>query len=211
MVFVAITRKGRKVDLRRFLGNIIALASFAIAFVMIVHKVFATPTLVNSHLDKSVVIFDNQVEEQHFIQKRIMLYGYTEGSAIELSNKIVSTAKTTGVDPFLLSALIETESGFDQRKVSEAGARGFGQLTDVCVEELSRNGIHVDLSNADENLLGSAQYLKMMLERFDEDETLAIAAYNAGPTIVETVGIPDFDETKIHVQRVLERKNSLSR
>lgn len=208
---MTITRKGRKIDLRRFFGNIIASVCFIIVAMMIFNKVFAFPLHTNNHFEKKLVFFENQIKEQKLIQKRIMVYGQTESSAIELSNKIISTAKTTGVDPLLLSALIETESGFDQSKISEAGACGLGQLTDVCVEELSRKGIHVNLSNADENLLGSAQYLKMMLERFDEDETLAIAAYNAGPTIVETVGIPDFDETRIHVQRVLERKNSLSR
>lgn len=208
---MTIIRKGRRVDLRRLVGNIIALTSFAISFAMIFQNVFAASIPVSNRLDKKVVVFENQVKEQYLIQKRIMMYGHTEGSATELSNKILSTAKTTGVDPLLLSALIETESGFDQSKISEAGACGFGQLTDVCIEELSRKGIYVDLSNAEENLLGSAQYLKMMLDRFDGDESLAVAAYNAGPTLVEEIGIPDFNETKTHVQRVLERKNLLNR
>lgn len=144
-----------------------------------------------------------------FIREEILTHTDSESKAIELSEKIISVANDFEIDPLLLSALIQTESGFDQSKISDVGAKGLGQLTDICVEEFALHNVHVDLVDADSNLRGTALYLKMMLELFDGDEVLAVVVYNAGSSIVEKVGIPDFGETRAHVQHVMARRNLL--
>ena len=208
---MTLTRNGRKIDLRIAIGNIASLFILLISLIMVLHKVAFAQPLVDDQLveQKKVLSMSHADYAKGFIREEILAYTSSEAKAIELSEKIVSAANDFEIDPLLLSALIQTESGFDQNKISDVGARGLGQLTDICVEELARHNVYVDLSDPDSNLRGTAQYLKMMLERFDGDEVLAVAAYNAGPSIVEKVGIPDFGETRTYVQHVMERRNLL--
>lgn len=205
------TRNGKRVDLRIAVGNIASLLILLASLVMVVHKVvFAQPLVDERFIEpKKALSVSHADYAKGFIREEILSHTNSEAKAIELSEKIVSVANDFEIDPLLLSALIQTESGFDQNKISNVGAKGLGQLTDICVEELARHNVYVDLSDPDSNLRGTAQYLKMMLERFDGDEVLAVAAYNAGPSIVEKVGIPDFGETRTYVQHVMERRNLL--
>ena len=98
----------------------------------------------------------------------------------------------------LYRANIEIESAYDPRAVSHAGAIGLGQLMPDTARALG-----VDPHDWRENLDGSARYLALMLAEFG-DIRLALAAYNAGPDAVRAHGgIPPFQETHSHVQRVL--------
>lgn len=93
---------------------------------------------------------------------------------------------------------IETESAYDPKAVSHAGAIGLGQL----MPETARD-LNVDPNDWRQNLDGSARYLAAMLAAFGKVD-LALAAYNAGPDAVRAhAGIPPFPETQSHVQRVL--------
>ncbi|MBN8189892.1 lytic transglycosylase domain-containing protein [Salipiger thiooxidans] len=101
-------------------------------------------------------------------------------------------------------ANIEIESAYNPRAVSRVGAIGLGQLMPSTARALG-----VDPYNWRENLDGSARYLALMLAEFG-DVRLALAAYNAGPDAVrEHGGIPPFQETQSHVQRVLAVFNRL--
>lgn len=98
----------------------------------------------------------------------------------------------------LFRANIETESAYDPKAVSHAGAIGLGQLMPETARDLS-----VDPNNWRQNLDGSARYLAGLLAAFGKVD-LALAAYNAGPDAVRAhAGIPPFPETQSHVQRVL--------
>ena len=98
----------------------------------------------------------------------------------------------------LYRANIEIERAYDPRAVSHAGAIGLGQLMPDTARALG-----VDPHDWRENLDGSARYLALMLAEFG-DIRLALAAYNAGPDAVRAHGgIPPFQETHSHVQRVL--------
>lgn len=98
----------------------------------------------------------------------------------------------------LYRANIEIESAYDPRAVSHAGAIGLGQLMPDTARALG-----VDPHDWRQNLDGSARYLALMLAEFG-DVRLALAAYNAGPDAVRNHGgIPPFQETDSHVQRVL--------
>ncbi|OWU67054.1 transglycosylase [Roseovarius sp. 22II1-1F6A] len=98
----------------------------------------------------------------------------------------------------LFRAIIETESAYDPKAVSHAGAIGLGQLMPETARDLK-----VDPSDWRQNLDGSARYLAGMLAAFGKVD-LALAAYNAGPDAIRAhAGIPPFPETQSHVQRVL--------
>jgi hypothetical protein len=111
-------------------------------------------------------------------------------------------AQSNGLDPALVKAVARIESCFDVRAVSRVGAQGVMQLMPETQYLL---GV-ADPFTPDKNISGGAAYLRMMLDRFGGDVTLALAAYNAGPEAVDRHhGIPPFRETRDYVKRVTEQ------
>lgn len=105
------------------------------------------------------------------------------------------------LSPWLLDALARSESGYRADVVSSAGAIGVMQLMPGTARELG-----VDPRDPVQNILGGAAYLRRMLDRFDGNLDLALAAYNAGSGSVDRHGgVPPFRETRDYVQRNLER------
>lgn len=101
----------------------------------------------------------------------------------------------------LIKAVIRAESNFDPEAVSSSGACGLMQIMPSTGEEL---GIS-DLFDPRENILGGTRYLKELLESFEGDLELALAAYNAGVERVRSLnGVPPFEETQSFVSRVME-------
>ena len=118
----------------------------------------------------------------------------------ELLALIEETADRFGLDPALIHAMVRAESGFDSEAVSAAGAGGLMQL----MPETARAVGVEDVFHPASNLAGGATYLRRMLDRFDGDLELALAAYNAGPSAVdEHGGIPPFAETQQYLGRVM--------
>ncbi len=112
---------------------------------------------------------------------------------------IRSVARTAGLPPGLVKAVIATESNFDPGAVSNRGALGLMQLMPATAEML---GVE-DPMHAEANLLGGVRYLKDLLDRYGSVSN-ALAAYNAGPGAVDRYGgIPPFPETRQYVERVL--------
>ncbi|WP_205527169.1 lytic transglycosylase domain-containing protein [Solimonas sp. K1W22B-7] len=108
-------------------------------------------------------------------------------------------AKAHGVPVALVHAVIRVESCFDARAESRVGARGLMQLMPRTAAQL---GV-TDSFDADQNIAGGVRYLSQLLDRFENDTDLAIAAYNAGPNAVDAYGgIPPFGETRRYVERV---------
>ena len=111
-----------------------------------------------------------------------------------------------GLSPGLVKSIILTESNGDPRKVSPKGAKGLMQLMPVVMQHYQVKDPYDPVTN----IRAGAQYLANLLEEFSGDLTLALAAYNAGPTAVRKYrGIPPFTETQAFVQRVSELFQSL--
>jgi soluble lytic murein transglycosylase-like protein len=112
------------------------------------------------------------------------------------------------VDPPLIKAIIQAESDFDHRAVSRRGALGLMQLMPDTAREL-----HVgNPFNARENIDGGTRYIRQMLDSFNGNLTLSLAAYNAGPGLVSrTGGVPEIPETKQYVAKVLRQYKEYKR
>jgi soluble lytic murein transglycosylase-like protein len=117
----------------------------------------------------------------------------------EIGRIVVAAAARRNVDPALIEAVIENESGFDDRALSKAGAQGLMQLMPGTAAGL---GVR-DPYDARQNVDGGARYLRSLLDRFGSVR-LALAAYNAGPHAVERFGgVPPYAQTREYVERVL--------
>jgi soluble lytic murein transglycosylase-like protein len=114
---------------------------------------------------------------------------------------VEDVALTYGLDSALLYAVISAESRSNPKAVSKKGASGLMQLMPVVAKHY---GV-VDLLDPVQNLHGGAMYLRDMLILFNNDVSLAIAAYNAGETAVVRYGnrIPPYRDTMSYVPRVL--------
>ncbi|HXL23860.1 MAG TPA: lytic transglycosylase domain-containing protein [Candidatus Dormibacteraeota bacterium] len=103
------------------------------------------------------------------------------------------------VDPALIRAVIETESNWNSRAVSRKGAGGLMQLIPTTARRYGAN----DLFNPEQNIDAGVRHLKSLLQRYNGNLDLALAAYNAGEGAVDRAGgIPHFRETKDYVQKV---------
>ena len=105
-----------------------------------------------------------------------------------------------GVDPALIEAVIQVESGFDPNAVSRTGAAGLMQLMDdTAVRYRVRNSF-----NPRQNINAGVEHLSYLMNRFNGKLPLVLAAYNAGATTVDRYrGIPPYPETRNYVTKVL--------
>jgi len=117
----------------------------------------------------------------------------------ELDTLVQETAQKHHVDPNLVRAVISTESNWNTAAVSRKGAQGLMQLIPETAHTLGVGNAFDPAQNVD----AGTRYLGMLLERYNGDLNKALAAYNAGPTVVDRFGgVPNFRETRNYVQKV---------
>ena len=118
----------------------------------------------------------------------------------DTNSLIKEAAARYQVDPRLVAAVAQTESGGNQEAVSPAGAVGVMQLMPETAA-----GLGVNPYDKRQNIEGGAKYLRQMMDTFGGDVQKAVAAYNAGPQAVkEYKGIPPYRETQDYVNKVLD-------
>ena len=156
---------------------------------------------------KGVVHFTDAPTESKFRLVRIMADGGSVKRTMyqidhkDLDRLITNAAKTYDLDPALIKAVIKAESAFDPRAVSFKGAKGLMQLMPATAREMNV----VDAFNPRDNISGGTRYLRYLLDRYQGDVKLALAAYNMGPErIRENKNIPPIRETRLYLQRVMK-------
>lgn len=118
----------------------------------------------------------------------------------ELHSIVSEKANKYNLDPSLVHAVIKAESNGNPYAVSRKGAMGLMQLMPSTARDLSVNNPFDPADNID----GGVRYLRYLIDKFNGDLTLALAAYNAGPKTVEKTGdVPRIPETKQYVKKVL--------
>ena len=135
-------------------------------------------------------------------------------------------ARDKGLDPFLIAGVIYAESHFREGRVSKAGAQGLMQITPATAADIASKSGGVafetkDLHTPQVNIAYGSFYLKYLLERYEGNEILAIAAYNAGYGNVDrwaansasqgrdfSIGEIPFAETRAYVTKVLNARDN---
>jgi soluble lytic murein transglycosylase-like protein len=122
------------------------------------------------------------------------------GRAQEYDELIVEHARRNSVRSDLVRAVVQVESAFNPWARSNKGALGLMQLMPATIQQFGvRNAF-----NPEENVRAGVKYLRQLLDRYDNDEQLALAAYNAGPGAVDRHGqaVPPYRETRDYVSRI---------
>ncbi len=121
-------------------------------------------------------------------------------NSVPFQSEITAAANKYGVDPALLAGLVKQESNFNPSARSGVGAKGLTQLMDATARGL---GV-TDPFDPAQSLEAGAKFLGGLLKQFHGDQSLALAAYNAGPGAVQKYGgIPPYQETQRYVPKVL--------
>jgi len=120
-------------------------------------------------------------------------------SSAELDSIIQTTAQRHNVDPNLVRAVIKVESNFNPRAVSPKGAMGLMQLMPATARNLSVS----DPFDPEQNVNAGVRHLRELLDSYQGDVSLSLAAYNAGSgAVARSKGVPPYSETRQYVKRI---------
>ncbi|HZX47656.1 MAG TPA: lytic transglycosylase domain-containing protein [Nitrospirota bacterium] len=157
--------------------------------------------------DNGTVHFSNVPTDPQFTMiippkeepKQTSRNGYQNNRQGEFNKLIADKSYQYGLDPALVKAVIAVESDFNPRAVSEKGAMGLMQLMPLTAKDLGVSNTFDPAANID----GGTRYLRYLLDYFNWDIELALAAYHAGKSRVERhFGIPPIPATHAYVKKV---------
>jgi soluble lytic murein transglycosylase-like protein len=124
----------------------------------------------------------------------------------DVENHVAEAARFYDLDQKLIKAVIQVESNYNPLARSPKGAQGLMQLMPGTARDLEVS----DPYNPRQNIIGGSRYLRYLLDLFNNDLSLALAAYNAGPERVNQYrGIPPYLETRSYVEKVMRKYQSL--
>jgi soluble lytic murein transglycosylase-like protein len=154
--------------------------------------------------DRRYKVIMRDIRKERKLRTAFKLPGYARNPA-EFEPIISSCSREFGVDSSLVKAVIHAESGYNPNAVSPKGARGLMQLMPK-----TAHGLKVaDSLNPSDNIRGGVRYLRFLLDTFKGDESLALAAYNAGlNSVAKYGGIPPYQETREYVTKVLSYRDN---
>jgi len=138
--------------------------------------------------------------QQDFLSQWIAFHCPDEapGYGPKVAQAILSNSQTHKLDPILLASLLQIESAYRKDAVSTSGAVGLGQLM-----PFTAKGLAVDPWDPDQNVAGASKMLAGLLSGWDsplDPRALALASYNAGPTLVRRLQtVPSYPETNNYV------------
>jgi len=133
-------------------------------------------------------------------EKRILLDKKLGDNISNYDHLIIKASEKHNVEPALIKAIIKAESNFNHRAVSRKGARGLMQLMPATASSLQVK----DSFHPENNIEGGVKYLRYLLNYFNGNLPLALAAYNAGENaVIRHRGIPPYRETQVYVRRVM--------
>ena len=160
-------------------------------------------------IDENGVVHFTNVPTDPSYRYRLFIKDFTARKPLRTSSyspnvyddMITEASRRHGISFPLLKAVIKVESDFNPRAVSRAGALGLMQI----MPENARAFRMRDPFDPRENILTGTQYFRELLERFNGKLQLALAAYNAGPTVVDRYkSIPPIKETEDYVESVMK-------
>lgn len=169
-------------------------------------KEAALDTKIDTEQNKTNAVFDELMFESDKLKEAVNLKAKIDlKSQTRNIDEIVDTfAQKYDIDSDFIKAIIKQESNFNPHAKSKKGAMGLMQLMPNTAKSL---GV-INAYNPWENVEGGVKYLKGLMDRFNNDEKLALAAYNAGPNAVKKYGgIPPYKETQNYVNSIMNTYN----
>ena len=132
---------------------------------------------------------------------------YDSATSKEIDELITTYSAKNNLDKDFVKALIKQESGFQTDATSHCGAMGLMQLMPSTASSMGVKNAY----DAEQNIAGGTKYLKGLMDRYDGNMELALAAYNAGPGAVNKYGgVPPYKETQNYVKNVLSNYQKYS-
>lgn len=126
----------------------------------------------------------------------------SDPKSVSFNDIIEKYARDYDLDPSLIHSIIATESGFNPRAKSPKGARGLMQLMPATAKRLGVRNSY----DPEENIRGGVKHFRFLMDNFNNDLELSLAAYNAGENLVQRLGrVPEIKETKEYVKLVKKR------
>jgi soluble lytic murein transglycosylase-like protein len=178
---------------------------FIIVFISLLIGINASADMYQTTSADGTVLYSNQpvvgsrtiLKEEKVARKTI---SKNHGSSSNYHSIVDEKSRKHNVDPQLVKAVISAESGWNPSAISPKGAVGIMQLMPKTASDMGVG----NRFNIEQNIEGGVKYLRHLLDKFNGNMMLALAAYNAGPARVEKVkGVPSIPETVNYVKRVM--------